>query len=86
MASLARPLEGLPGRLVKLASVYRWTKARVIRDVAGARTLQRHLQELLAYLEANRSALVNYAARHRRGELFRPRSLRALSTKSLRAG
>lgn len=34
----------------------------------GIRTLRRHLQNLLAYLETNRSALVNYGARHRRGE------------------
>jgi hypothetical protein len=54
------------GCLVKLASVYRWTKAKSIRDVAGVRLLQRHLQDLLAYLEANRSALVNYGLRHRR--------------------
>jgi hypothetical protein len=56
------------GCLVKLASVYRWTKTRTARDVAGIITLRRHLQYLLAYLEANRSALVNYGARHRRGE------------------
>jgi hypothetical protein len=30
--------------------------------------LQRHLQDLLADLSANRSALVNYGARHRHGE------------------
>ena len=30
--------------------------------------MQRHLQDLLAYLEANRSALVNYGASRRRGE------------------
>jgi hypothetical protein len=30
--------------------------------------LQRHLKDLLAYLEANNSALVNYGARRRRGE------------------
>ena len=54
--------------LVKLASVYRWTKARSIRDVVSVQTLQRHLQDLLAYLEANRSGLVNYGARRRRRE------------------
>ena len=56
------------GCLVKLASVYRWTKARSIRDVDGIRALQRHLKDLLAYLQANSSALVNYGARRRRGE------------------
>jgi hypothetical protein len=29
---------------------------------------RRHLHELLAYLEANQTALVNYASRRRRGE------------------
>jgi hypothetical protein len=56
------------GCLVKLTSVYRWTETRTIRDVTGIRTLRRHLQNLLAYLEANRTGLVNYGARHRRGE------------------
>jgi hypothetical protein len=56
------------GCLIKFARVYRGTKARCIRDVAGVETLQRHLKDLLAYLEANNSALVNCGARRRRGE------------------
>jgi hypothetical protein len=36
--------------------------------VAGIGRLQRHVRELLGYLERNRDALVPYAARRRRGE------------------
>ena len=39
-----------------------------MRDVAGIGRLQRHVSELLGYLEHNRGALVPYAARRRRGE------------------
>ncbi len=56
------------GCLIKLARVYHWTAARSIRDVEGVRALRRHLCDLIAYLEANQSALVNYGARYRRGE------------------
>ena len=38
------------------------------RDVAGIGRLQRHVAELLGYLERNQDALVHYAARRRRGE------------------
>ena len=36
--------------------------------MAGIRRLQRHLSELLGYLELNQDALVHYAARRRRSE------------------
>jgi hypothetical protein len=56
------------GCLIKLAGVSRWTEAKCVRDVEGVSALQRHLRDLLAYLEANQSALVNYGVRCRRGE------------------
>ncbi len=55
------------GCLIKLAGISRWTEAKCVRDVEGVSTLQRHLRDLLAYLEANQSALVNYGVRYRRG-------------------
>jgi len=39
-----------------------------VRDVAGLDRVQRHVSDLLGYLERNRDALVPYAARRRRGE------------------
>jgi hypothetical protein len=39
-----------------------------MRDAAGVGRLQRHVADLLAYLERNEAALVHYAARRRRGE------------------
>ena len=39
-----------------------------MRDVAGIGRLQRHVSDLLGYLERNQGALVPYAARKRRGE------------------
>jgi hypothetical protein len=58
------------GCLIKLAGVYRWTKAKSTANVEGVRALRRHLRHLIAYLEANRSGLVNYGARYRRHELI----------------
>jgi len=52
----------------KLAALCRWTKRQPVRDVAGIGRLQRHVSDLLGYLERNRDALVPYAARRRRGE------------------
>ena len=52
----------------KLAALRRWTRRKPIRDVAGIGRLQRHVSDLLGYLERNRGALVPYAARRRRGE------------------
>src|SRR4051812_40819034 len=52
----------------KLAALCRWTKRTPIRDMAGVGRLQRHVTDLLGYLERNRNALVPYAARRRRGE------------------
>ena len=40
-------------------------KRKPMRDVAGIGRLQRHVSELLGYLERNRDALVPYAARKR---------------------
>jgi hypothetical protein len=52
----------------KLAGLYRWTKRKHLREVAGIERLQRHICELLGYLERNEDMLVHYAARRRRGE------------------
>src|SRR3954463_9796931 len=52
----------------KLASWRRWTRRKYVRDVAGIGRLQRHVSDLLGYLERNQGALVHYAARRRRGE------------------
>jgi len=52
----------------KLAGLYRWTKHQHQREIAGIDRLQRHLSELLGYLERNQDMLVHYAARRRRGE------------------
>jgi hypothetical protein len=56
------------GCLIKLAGIRRWTEGKSIGQIAGVEALRRHLDDLLAYLEANRSGLVNYGARRRRGE------------------
>src|SRR4051812_33150124 len=52
----------------KLASLCCWTKRKPVRDMAGIDRLQRHVSDLLGYLERNQGALVPYAARRRRGE------------------
>jgi hypothetical protein len=52
----------------KLAALYRWTQRKSLREVAGIGRLQRHVSDLLSYLERNQGALVHYAARRRRGE------------------
>jgi hypothetical protein len=52
----------------KLAGLYRWTKRQHVRETAGVDRLQRHLTELLGYLERNQDTLVHYAARRRCGE------------------
>jgi hypothetical protein len=57
-----------PGCRRKLAALCRWTQRQPLRDVAGIRRLQRHVSDLLGYLERNQDALVHYAARRRRGE------------------
>src|SRR6476620_772252 len=57
-----------PGCQRKLADLLRWTERRQVCDLAGVGRLQRHVAELLGYLERNQDALVPYAARRRRGE------------------
>ena len=52
----------------KLTALCRGTKRTPMRDTAGIGRLQRHVSDLLGYLEGNQSALVPYAARRRRGE------------------
>ena len=52
----------------KLAGLYRWTKRKPVREIAGIDRLRRHVSELLGYLERNQDMLVHYAARRRRGE------------------
>src|SRR5689334_24412306 len=39
-----------------------------LREVVGIGRFQRHVSDLLGYLERNQDALVDYAARRRRGE------------------
>ena len=56
------------GCLIKLVAIHRRTEAERIRDIEGVASLRHHVRDLIAYLEANRSGLVNYGARHRRGE------------------
>jgi len=51
-----------------LAALCRWTTRKHVREVAGIDRLQRHVGELLGYLERNQAALVHYAARRRRSE------------------
>jgi len=57
-----------PGCRRKLAALLRWAQREQMRDVAGIGRLERHVSELLGYLERNENALVHYAAWHRRGE------------------
>src|SRR4051794_25697979 len=57
-----------PGCRRKLAALCRWTQRQPLREVAGISRLQRHVSELLGYLEHNQDALVPYAARRRCGE------------------
>jgi hypothetical protein len=52
----------------KLASLCRWTQRQPLREVAGIRRLQRHVSDVLGYLERNHGTLVHYAARRRHGE------------------
>jgi hypothetical protein len=52
----------------KLAGLCRWAKRKHVRGIAGIDRLQRHISELLGYLERNQDMLVHYAARRRRGE------------------
>jgi hypothetical protein len=56
------------GCLIKLSGICRWAETRSIREITGVRAVQHHLSDLLAYLDANQSALVNYGARRRHGE------------------
>jgi hypothetical protein len=57
-----------PGCRRKLAALCRWAQRSDVHDVAGILRLERHVRELLGYLEGNHGALVHYAARRRRGE------------------
>ena len=57
-----------PGCRRKLVDLLRWTEHRQVCDLAGVGRLQRHVAELLGYLERNRGALVPYAARRRASE------------------
>ena len=57
-----------PGCRRKLAALCRWTQRQPLREVAGIERLQRHISELLGYLERNQDALIHYAVRRRHGE------------------
>jgi len=50
-----------PGCQRKLAALCRWMQRKPLREVAGIERLQRHVSELLGYLERNQGALVHYA-------------------------
>jgi hypothetical protein len=52
----------------KLAGLLRWTKRKPLREVAGIDRLQRHVCELLGYLEHYQDMLVHHAVQRRRGE------------------
>jgi len=52
----------------KLAGIRRWTKAVRFGDIEGVRPRRPHLHDLIAYLEANRSGLVNHCERWRQGD------------------
>ena len=54
--------------LIKPAEVNQWLRAGSIRNIVSVRPVRGHIDDLLFYLEANQSALVNYGARRRRGE------------------
>jgi hypothetical protein len=47
-----------PGCRRKLAALCRWTQRKHVRDAIGIGRLQRHVRELLGYLERNEGALV----------------------------
>jgi hypothetical protein len=57
-----------PGCRRKLAAICRWTQRKHGREAAGVGRFQRHVAELLSYLQRNEGALVHYAARRQRGE------------------
>jgi hypothetical protein len=59
---------GWAGCRRKLMALCRWTPRKHVREVAGIARFQRHVGELLAYLERNEDALVHYAARRQRDE------------------
>ena len=52
----------------KLAALLRWTRRKDVYEAAGIDRLQRHVTNLLSYLDRNQGALVPYAARRRRGQ------------------
>ena len=52
----------------RLAALLRWTSRKDVYEAAGIDRLQRHVTNLLGYLERNAGALVPYAARRRRGQ------------------
>ena len=54
--------------LIRLAGLCRRSEAERNRHIEGVPALRHHLRDLVGYLEANQSGLVNYGARHRRGD------------------
>src|ERR1700677_3369640 len=64
MAPVARPLDRVPAQTWPIPLDEAQTRARD----TGIDRLQRHISELLGYLERNQDMLVHYAARRRRGE------------------
>jgi hypothetical protein len=54
--------------LGRLAHLTRWFDAAHVRDVRGAATVQRHINNLIEYLYANELALVNYGRRRHDGQ------------------
>ncbi|MDO9713963.1 ISKra4 family transposase [Paracraurococcus lichenis] len=55
------------GCRAKLTALLRWTRRADVVEAAESNRLQRHVTDLLGYLERNEGALVPYAARRRRG-------------------
>ncbi|MDO9713658.1 ISKra4 family transposase [Paracraurococcus lichenis] len=55
------------GCRAKLTALLRWTRRADVVEAEGSDRLQRHVTDLLGYLERNEGALVPYAARRRRG-------------------
>jgi len=66
----------------KLSALCRWTKRTPIREVAGIGRLQRHVSNLLGYLERNQAALVPYQPGVGAESRSRPRSWRVRSMRS----
>ena len=75
-----------PGCRRKLAALRRWARRQQVREVAGSGRLERHVSELLAYLERNEGALVTTPPGVDAENRPRPRLSRVRSTRSWPSG